>query len=238
MTGRAGVLAVALHDVEPRWAQRCREVREWLAERGVARLTLLAVPAPRHHPISAAAPGLVAWMRERAVLGDAIAQHGLTHEGGHDAPWPRRVLAGWQGAAAAEFPGLSREAAGARVRAGREILLRAGLASHGFVAPAYAYTRALRAALADEGVWFADLLGLSCPQGRLHSAALTLGTSTAARRRLSPVLLRARCGLSGRVLRLDVHPADFDHPGHVAALAAVLRSQRRRSALTYDDIAG
>jgi len=41
------------------------------------------------------------------------------------------------------------------------------------------------------------------------------------------------------VLRLDLHPADLDHPRHIGAVEGVLqRAHRRvRHAVTYDDLA-
>jgi hypothetical protein len=41
---------------------------------------------------------------------------------------------------------------------------------------------------------------------------------------------------AGRVLRLDLHPADFEHPRHVLALESVLQRARGRQAVTYDEL--
>ena len=43
---RAGSIAVALHDVEPATFERCALIRDWLSDHGVARATLLVIPAP------------------------------------------------------------------------------------------------------------------------------------------------------------------------------------------------
>jgi hypothetical protein len=43
--------------------------------------------------------------------------------------------------------------------------------------------------------------------------------------------------LSGDLLRLDLHPADLDHPRSVAAVERVLRRARDRDAVTYDELA-
>jgi hypothetical protein len=53
---------------------------------------------------------------------------------------------------------------------------------------------------------------------------------------LAPDELPPRAPLIGEVLRLDIHPADFDRPAEVLALAAVLRRDGRRAAVTYDDL--
>ena len=69
-----------------------------------------------------------------------------------------------------------------------------------------------------------------------HAPALCLGTSDAFKRATSPALIRAGAALSGQLLRLDLHPADFDHPRHVRAVERVLQRARERQAVTYDDL--
>src|SRR5262245_27630345 len=98
----------------------------------------------------------------------------------------------------------------------------------GFVAPAYAYTPALRRELADAFDWWATLLRLV---GR-NRAALAPAWSL----HRSPLSVRAGAHAPGRLLRLDLHPADFDRPRHVLALEAALRSVSRCAAVTYDDL--
>jgi len=69
--------------------------------------------------------------------------------------------------------------------------------------------------------------------------ALTLGTSNSVKRLTSPWLVRAGALGAGRLLRLDLHPADLDHPRHIGAVEGVLKRARRhvRQAVTYDDLA-
>jgi predicted deacetylase len=226
-------LAVALHDVEPESFERCAEIRAWLAARGVERATLLVVPAPRLHPFGQMAPDLADWLRERVRLGDAVAQHGLEHRrrrgrGG--------LRAGWLGGPSAEFAALDSEEAGHALDTGLRILRGAGLAPRGFVAPAYYYSRGLRREVERRFAWYAGLW-------RVHGAsqsgpALCLGSSSPLKRATSPLLVRAGARLAGGLLRLDVHPADFNHRGHMAALEEVLRRAARRLAVTYDELAG
>ena len=172
----------------------------------------------------------------RTRLGDAVAQHGLEHlrrrgRGGLRA----RALGG----SAAEFAGLDDEETAHAVDAGLRVLRGAGLAPRGFVAPAYYYSRALRREVERRFAWYAGLWRM---HGTRPSApALCLGTSTALKRATSPALVRAGARLGGRLLRLDVHPADFDRPRHVAALERVLeraaepraRDLRRAGARAY-----
>jgi hypothetical protein len=39
-------------------------------------------------------------------------------------------------------------------------------------------------------------------------------------------------------MRLDVHPSDFDLPGHVATLEGLLERAAGRDIVTYDDLLG
>ena len=235
----SGELAVALHDVEPRSFARAKEIRGWLAQRGVERVTLLVIPASELHPIGPRAPGLITWLRGRVASGDAIAQHGLARRASGRPPWPRSMVARWQGGGAAEFPGLGADETARRVEAGRRLLNDVELDPRGFVAPAYAYTRPLRALLATTFDWFADVRCVSTRErGRLASPALCLGSSTPFKRALSPSLIRALARPGSPLLRIDVHPADFDLPRHVATLEALLELGTGRQVVTYDELGG
>jgi predicted deacetylase len=204
-------IAVALHDVEPSTFERCALIRDWLGDHDIDRVTLLVIPAPDLHPFADRSPGLAAWLNDCAARGDAIAQHGLQH---------RQVR---------------------RAPAGRRLLRLAGVEPRGFVAPAYAYTPALHEAVGATFDWWASLGWLHragpMPRRPTLAPALCLGTSTGLKRAASPWLVRAGAALSGDVLRLDLHPADLDHPAHIGALEGVLRRARRRVAVTYDDLA-
>jgi predicted deacetylase len=230
-------LLVALHDVEPATFHRCTRIRSWLEDRGVQRATLLVIPAADLHPFDDRRPDLAGWLQLRALLGDAIAQHGFQHRQVATASLPRQLLARVQGGRCAEFVGLGEEDTRRAVRTGRRVLARAGVEPHGFVAPAYAYTPALRAELAGSYDWWASLFRVWNGHRGPFTPALGLGTSGAVKRALSPLALRAGSRLERRTLRLDLHPADFDHPRHVRALDAVLRRAARRTPITYDDLA-
>jgi len=232
-----GRLAVALHDVEPRSFARCQEIREWLLARGVERITLLVIPAADLHPIGARAPALSAWLRCRVARGDTVAQHGLVHRAQVRPRWPRRVVARWQGGEAAEFPGLNREQTARRVRTGRRLLRELELDPIGFVAPGYAYTRALKDELAGSFEWFADLRGIRISAGEsIKSPALCLGSSTPLKRALSPPLVRLAARAPNPLTRLDIHPADFALPAHVATLETLLERAAGRDSVTYDEL--
>ena len=232
-----GALLVALHDVEPATFARCTHIRAWLADRGVERATLLVIPAADLHPFDDRRPDLAHWLQTRAGTGDAIAQHGFQHRQVARASAPRQLLARVQGGRSAEFVGLDEDETRRAVRSGRRLLKLAGVEPHGFVAPAYAYTPELRAELAGSFDWWASLWRVWNGHRGPLTPALGLGTSGSVKRALSPLVLRAGARLEKRTLRVDLHPADFDHPRHVRALDAVLRRAQRRVPITYDDLA-
>jgi predicted deacetylase len=229
MTARR--LAVTLHDVEPATYVRCALIREWLDDLGIERATLLVIPAPDLHAFDGRRPELAEWLGERERAGDAIAQHGLHHIR------HRRAGHRLRGGSGAEFLGLDADETTRAVDAGRRVLKLAGLEPAGFVAPAYAYTPQLREALRERFRWWAGLLRLHGIDGDHLAPALGMRSSASLTRATSPAMLRAGARMAGETLRLDLYPADLDHPRHVLALEAVLRRARDRVPVTLDELA-
>ena len=81
------------------------------------------------------------------MRGDAIAQHGFQHVRARTRRPALRRLARRTRQRAGEFVGLDDEETRRAVHAGWRVLKLAGIEPDGFVAPAYAYTGALRQAL-------------------------------------------------------------------------------------------
>jgi predicted deacetylase len=214
--GRA--IAVTIHHVEPRTFQRAREIRAWLGVRGIDRVTLAVVPAADLHSFGTRSPILTSWLRAQAARGDAIAQHGLQHRGSH-----------------AEFAKLGPEESRGRVQAGLALLREVELDPHGFIAPAYGYTPALRSLLAARFDWFGERTRVRGCDRTLRAPALCLGSGQLSRR-LSPAWARLRAPLTGVLMRLDIHPADFDSARHVSTLATILTGAADRQVVTYDDL--
>lgn len=221
--GTPGRIAVALHDVEPATFERCALIRDWLDDQGVARATLLVVPAGDLHPFHDRRPELADWLAERCGAGDRVAMHGFQHRA--------------QGSRA-EFAGLGEDDARRAIAAGRRVLRLAGIQARGFVAPGYAYTGALSKILAGTFEWWASGSAVHGDGGRrtTRSPALHLARPGAAGLLVSPLALRLAGRLGGPLLRLDLHPGDFDKPRHVGAVERVLRDARRRMAVTYDEL--
>jgi predicted deacetylase len=201
----------------------------------VDRVTLLVIPARDLHPVGERSPEMVSWLAERRDAGDSIAQHGFQHvclrRGG--------LLTHRPG----EFSGLDADEARRAVNAGWRVMKLAGIEPDGFVAPAYAYTAALRQALRRRFSWWADLLRVHRVAGddaptASRAPAFSLAADGLVGRMLSPPLVRAGAMLPTATLRLDLHPADLRHPRHMLALEWVLQRSRFREAVTYRQLAG
>src|ERR1019366_7255304 len=168
-TGSPRTIAVALHGIEPATFEPCALIRDWLYDHGVERVTLLVIPARDLHPVGERSPEMVDWLRERRMAGDSIAQHGFRHVRPRAGGSPRQLLAAAHGQRGAEFVGLDSEETRRAVHAGWRLLKLAGIEPDGFVAPAYAYTSALRATLSLKFQWWAGLLRVHLAQPRLEA---------------------------------------------------------------------
>jgi predicted deacetylase len=234
-------IAVAVHGIEPATFERCAVIRDWLEDHGVDRVTLLVIPARDLHPVGERSPEMVEWLCERRRAGDSIAQHGFQHVRARTGGSARALLA--HGQREREFIGLDDEETRRAVHAGWRVLKLAGIEPDGFVAPAYAYTAALRQALSLRFSWWAGLLRVHRTQPQLETGPLSPAWSLAAAgpltRMFSPSIVRAGSLLPTSTLRLDLHPADLRYPRHMLALEWVLaRSGSRRTAVTYRELAG
>lgn len=246
-------IAVALHGIEPATFERCAVIRDWLDDHGVDRVTLLVIPARDLHPVGERCPEMVDWLSERRRAGDSIAQHGFQHVRRNTGGSARRLLARAHPHRVGEFVGLDIEETRRAVHAGWRVLKLAGIEPDGFVAPAYAYTAALRQTLSLRFRWWAGLLRVHRAQPQLQLQAATSEPSRVCQlspawsltgtgpvsRTFSPSLVRAGALLPTGTLRVDLHPADLQHPRHMMALEWVLaRSRSRRTAITYRELAG
>jgi predicted deacetylase len=245
-SARKPTIAVALHGIEPATFERCALIRDWLDDHGIDRATLLVIPARDLHPVGERAPEMVSWLRERRRAGDSIAQHGFQHVCSRRNGARRDMLARAHGQRLGEFVGLDSAETRAAVNAGWRVLKLAGIEPDGFVAPAYAYTAALRETLGTRFRWWASLL-------RVHRARMIDGTGLEREpivpawsfeaggpfsRLLSPPLVRLGSMLPGSNLRIDLHPVDLRHTRHMLALEWVLSRSEGRAPVTYAQLAG
>jgi uncharacterized protein len=239
-------IVVSLHDVAPRTADQSRRWMDLLRALDLT-VSVLVVPGPwKGSPrVDEDAP-TAAWLRDLAVNGHEIVQHGWAHAeprtpqpGGPVVATVGRVLA----RGCAEFWRLAEADAGARLRAGRRALHRAGLEAPGFIAPGWLMSSGALRAVATAGFEFTtthraviDLVTeqkVFCPVLSQRSASPLTGAAVATTSATASWRVRRQLPI-----RLAVHPDDLDDG---RTRHAVLSTCRRAldagcESLTYGDV--
>ena len=240
-------LLLSLHDVTPAHLQRLRRAESLFGDLGVTHATYLVIP--RYHGASAIdEPEFRTWCRQARPFGVHWCLHGYYHEeritDGHGRlslrNWlARRLLTAGEG----EFLDLREREAAARIDLGRH-LFRACLGSspRGFVAPAWLFNKALMATLRTQGFAWTEDHGriYHVPSGMaIDAPVITWATRTFVRRHGSAVLapVQLRCWRRRPVIRIAVHPLDFDDERIVDGIGRVIAAALRdRVPSTYDDV--
>jgi predicted deacetylase len=235
-------LLLSLHDVTPGHAGRLGRADGFFEELGVSRVTYLLVP--RYHRAWAveADAGFQTWCRAARRFSVRWCLHGFLHQ---EFPrvreasvrnWAkRRLLTAGEG----EFLALRRTGIAARLdRGARAFAHCLGEQPTGFVAPAWLFNADLAPALRARGFrWTEDHRHMhDLSEGRaLEAPVITWASRTPLRRRGS-------VWLAGRllrrwhkqpILRLAVHPFDFDYPDIVESIARTIETARRHRRLRH-----
>lgn len=228
-------LAVVMHDVAPATLAACERVLAEVRAVGTVPVTLLAVPRYGGLP---AGPAFERWLDAAVARGDEIALHGLTHvDEGTPANLLDHVRRRWYTAGEGEFAALPRAEAQRRIEVGRRWFAAHGWPLHGFVAPAWLMSAGTWQAVAAAGFdYTCTLTRLVAPgRGGLRSRAVVYSTRSAWRRAVSLPwnAVVARGQRHRPLLRLELHPADADHPPIRAAWLRLLeRALVERRAVT------
>jgi uncharacterized protein len=243
-------LLVALHDVTPAHAGRIARAERLFASLGIPRVTYLLVPdfhasAPAHE-----SRDFVEWCRSPRAFDVRWFLHGYFHSDSiHVTSAAGRLsFAEWFGkafltAGEGEFLTLRGHRLRARLEAGVQSFARClGEQPAGFVAPAWLFNEELMPALARLGVLFTEshfhVFHVQMQQA-LKSPVITWATRTRIRRHGSLIAsaLERRLWARRPVVRVALHPADFDDDRIVASIACTLEVLRRdREVTTYDRI--
>lgn len=237
MTSAVRKLVVSLHDITPFHLDRIRRAESVYRDLGLEKITYLFVPEYHGgYPAAGDAP-FGAWCREERPFRIDWHLHGYHHlespaeaaGGGTGDFLKRKLLTAGEG----EFLALDAGTQRRKLEAGRAAF-RACLERDpvGFVAPAWLFNSHLPGALREQGFRFTE------DQRRMYrvdagkslaSPVITWATRTWLRKYGSllvcPLLLRLWS--RAPVLRVAMHPFDFDHPGTVASIRSVLTAAVR-----------
>lgn len=215
-------LCVVLHDVSPARWDGCQRVLAHLhrcADQAGMELPLTLLVVPRMHGDAALPARYLRWLHRMAAAGHELCLHGLTHR--DEGPPPRGLrdylLRRHYTADEGEFAALTEGQALGRLREGRAWAKALGLPMNGFVAPAWLMSPGSLDAVARAGFKHTATLTevMALPQRQaLKAPSLVFSTRAGWRRQLSQVWNThlARQSRDARLLRLELHPGDADHP--------------------------
>jgi uncharacterized protein len=226
-------IMIALHDVTPFHLSRLRRAESLFFELGIERATYLFIPDYHRASPAGANPEFLSWCRAPRPHAVEWLLHGYYHlqdpdDGSPIAPLDRmrmKLLTGGEG----EFLPLSPQDQRNRIARGMTMFESClGRRPSGFIAPAFLYRPELLPLLAGCGLKYTEdhrhIIRLD-PLRRRRSPVLTWATRTVARKYGSivaaPLLLRL--WTNEPILRIAVHPFDFDHSETIASIRSVLR---------------
>ena len=236
---------VALHDVAPFHLDRVRRAEALMARAGVEKATFLLVPDFHHRGDSAKDERFVKWCRGPHPFEIEWALHGLHHleenapEGGS---MRERFDRAWMTGGEGEFLAATVEEADAKLKSGKETFRAVfGRDPSHFVPPAWLWREGLPKALAANGLRSFEAHRGICavgPEGDavwLVAPVISWATRTLSRRLGSLVVCPALAALWRDVplLRVALHPHDFDWSATAASVEKLLEKQLRLRAQTF-----
>ena len=213
----ADVLLVTIHDVTPALQPRIDALWRLCTERGVVP-GLLVVPEWHGGSSVERDPAFGDWIRARAADGAEIFLHGERHdEVGLTRGWRDQLRALGRTNKEGEFLTLDRATARERIDRGLARLRSLGLAPLGFVPPAWLARPATHQAVKDAGLAVSEddgVIYLHRTDSTVASPVLRWSARGAVRVWGSVAQERARWmwQRGAPVVRIALHPADFDHP--------------------------
>jgi predicted deacetylase len=239
---------LSLHDVAPAHRERVERAEALFAELGVRKITYLLVPAFHSAQPCDTDAAFVDWCRRPRPFAVDWLLHGYHHR--EDLPpdaaagsagdrLRRRYMTAGEG----ELLAMDADEADRRVSRGIGVFRRTlDRDPRGFVAPAWLFNPSLAPVLARHGIGFHEDHGGIIPtddRAALPAPVVTWATRTPLRKRTSILGTPVLAALWHRkpLLRLAVHPHDFDHADTVASIRRVWSSVlRRRDQRLYGEV--
>jgi predicted deacetylase len=236
-------LIVSLHDVSPLTWEKSVTILRDLAGAGVREVSLLVIP---NHHNKAPIEGNTAfrdWLVACQSEGHEIVAHGYYHQRKQkpaESPLTRAIT-GCYTAGEGEFFDLSEDEAREVLQMGRRVFEWCGISPTGFIAPAWLLGEDALRAVRTEGFSYTTYLNRILPlyDGAVATQTQSLVWSVRAawRRQVSlqwNQLLFTRMK-THPVLRIGIHPPDWDHPAIRKQVLALTRSALAgRTACTYE----
>lgn len=239
---------ISLHDVTPFHLQRLKRAEKLFSELGLTKVSYLFVP-DYHNCTATLAPSELdayrSWISQKRTTQIQWILHGYSHQ---ELPSPpvsrlspvaelkRRFLT----AGEAEFLSLETQNVLSRIQQGiSEFESQLNAPPIGFIAPAWLFNKNLIACLKELGFLFTEdhnSVHLLAQERKIQAPVITWATRTLMRKysslALSPFL--SLIWSNRNVIRIAIHPYDFDHPATVANIGWVIkRIIKRRQQVFY-----
>jgi len=254
------VFVLSIHDVSPLTRDRVEEMLADLARAGVGRTSLLVIPNHHHKAPMLEDESFCRWLRDQAAGGHEMVLHGYYHMRGtgeaasgslrEEIERPEaastmalrdRLITEVYTAGEGEFYNLSEAEASGRLEQGLAEFRQASLAPKGFIAPAWLLGLEAERAVKKAGLAYTTRLKTfkDLDSGREIPSQSLVWSVRAAWRRLASLAWNASLArrLRGNpLLRVGLHPPDWDHPAiRRQILQLIAAALAGREVMTYED---
>lgn len=223
---------ISLHDITPMHMQRMLTAEKYFKEWGIEKITYLFVPEFHGANLASQSLDFKKWCLEKKPFEIDWHLHGYYHletikngVGTFSDNFKRKYLTGGEG----EFLALDEKTIHEKINLGKEVFESClGITPRGFVAPAWLFNSLLLRILKVHGFEYTEdhrLLYQVVSGARLSSPVITWATRTWLRKYGSLIVCPtlARVWARAPVLRIALHPHDFDHPETIANIKKVIR---------------
>lgn len=234
---------LSFHDLIPQTQPQCLRFINRLEEMGIHRISLLVTPKWYNGPSIDQSPSFIQWLQTCQEKGHEVVLHGLTHQvdtvnGGILAQMIGRFYTNREG----EFYQLTHEQAQQRLQSGMRIFEAANLSIDGFIPPAWLLSSGVRRSLIDLKIPFTTSWGFveNLQSNQQFYAPTVVFSSRSTWRRFVSV---GWCQFwnwynrSAHIIRLAVHPSDFNHPHIEERIYNIVRKMNKdRVSVTYSEL--
>lgn len=236
-------LILSFHDLHPGSWKACRRFIERSFELGARNMTLLVIPQYHGQPPFTGDSAFTEWLKQLPRDTFDLCLHGYYHQAKPvRGNLYQRLMGNVYTTGEGEFFQLSKEEAKEKLEKGVALFDAHQLPVYGFTAPAWVVSEGAKSAIKNFGFQYSTLWkGVELPTINtfLKAPTLVYSSRNAWRRFVSKiwVSLFHRINQSSQVLRLSVHPIDFEHPDMEAHLYKTLEEAlQTRSTSTYRDL--
>ncbi|CAN5370875.1 DUF2334 domain-containing protein [soil metagenome] len=234
-------LIVSIHDVSPLTHASVVAILDDLASLGVCKTSLLVVPDHHHKAPIFENPPFCEWLRNQQFSGHELVMHGYFHQRPAGGTWAQSLVTEHYTKGEGEFFDLTQRAAAERLKKAQAEFARENFRTVGFIAPAWLLGDEAERAVCDAGFDYTTRLQniKDLKSGAVCATQSLVWSVRAAWRRVVSLAWNsflARRLASNPVLRVGLHPPDWEHPAIRAQVLRLIRAAlASREAITYEE---